>query len=226
MPKNDASEATHSSTDRPTSARYGGGMVQIRVTGNGHATSEPDEAGFSFSCQGHGPEAQTALAQATETAAAVLEQLDALGVTEGRRGVQRAHVHPRTRWVQDRELREGWDAQANVECSITEPTQAFELIDRIARIERVSINGPQWRVHPENAAHDAARQLAVDAARMKAASYAEAAGLTLGALVELFEGGAQPGPMGVGGRSFAESASLEAADQTVQATVTLVFDAS
>lgn len=200
-------------------------MVQIRVIGAGHATSAPDEAGFTFQCHGHGANAQEALAQATAFAAAVLQELDALGVPEERRGVQRTHVHPRTRWVDDREVREGWDAHATVECSVHDATMAFGLLEQTATLDGVSIAGPQWRIRPDNAAHHAARKEAVDHARGKAASFAAAAGLELGELHELIEGGASDRPQMRSAMAMAESAPLEAADQVVHASVTLVFDA-
>lgn len=200
-------------------------MVQIRVSGWGEATSAPDEASFSFRCQGAGVDAQVALAQATEAASAVLERLDELGVAERRRGVQNATVHPRVRWVQDREVREGWDANATVECTIDDAAEAFELLDRTSTLERVSIHGPQWRIRPDNPAHDLARRRAVEDARTRAESYASAAGVEIGALLELIEGGSpSPAPM-MRGMAMAEAAPLEAADQIVHAAVTMVFEA-
>lgn len=201
-------------------------MVQIRVTGSGQATSAPDEAAFSFQCHGAGADAATALSSATAAASAVLERLDALGVPSDRRGVQRTNVHPRVRWVNDREVREGWEAHAAVDCSIADAADAFELLDQISMLEDVGINGPQWRVLPTNGAHDTARQRAVADGRARAQSYARAAGVELGELLELIEGGAgHPAPM-MRSMAMAEAAPLEASEQTLHASVTLVFEAS
>lgn len=200
-------------------------MVQIRVTGSGNATSAPDEAVFQFSCQGSGADSSGALAQATQAAEAILGLLDSVGVPAEQRGVQRAQVHPRTRWVEDREVREGWDSHATVECTLSDSTSAFQLLEQATTIDRVAIHGPEWRIRADNPAHDTARQLAVADGRAKAQSYASAAGLTLGGLLELIEGGAgQARPM-MHKMAMAESAPLEAADQSVQASVTLVYSA-
>ncbi|MDW3177902.1 MAG: SIMPL domain-containing protein [Acidimicrobiia bacterium] len=201
-------------------------MVQIRVAGSGQASSAPDEAAFQFRCQGFAPDASESLSQATLAAEAVLGLLDELGVPPELRGLQRARVHPRTRWDGDREVRDGWDARATVECTLSDATAAFELLEQATTIDRVSIHGPEWQVRPSNPAHDAARQLAVADGRMKAESYANAAGLTLGDLQELVEGGAQHGSPMMRSMGASEATSLEASDQIVHASVTLVFEAT
>ena len=201
-------------------------MAQIRVTGTGHTSSAPDEALFTFSCAGHAGDAPAALAQATAAAQSVLALLERAGVDERRRGVQHARVHPRTRWVNDRELREGWDANAVVECTIDDAVAAFELLEMSAELSNVSVHGPQWRIRTDNPAHDASRRLAVEDACRKAQSFADAAGLVLGNLSELIEGGSsQSGPM-MRAATMSESAPLEAADQDVRTSVTLVYEAS
>ena len=201
-------------------------MAQIRVTGSGRASSAPDEASFHFSCAGHADDASTALAQATAAAQSVLALLDAVGVSTERRGVQHARVHPRNRWVDDREVRDGWDANAAVECTIEDAANAFDLLERSAGLADVSVHGPNWKIRQDNPAHDASRHLAVEDARAKASSYADAAGLTLGALVELIEGGAVTGGRMARSAAMTESASLEPADQDVHASVTLVYEAT
>lgn len=201
-------------------------MVQIRVIGSGQATTAPDEAGFQFHCKGTAPEAPEALAKATTAAEDVVTVLDRLGVPTERRGVQRAHVHPRVRWVDDDEVRDGWDADVSVDCSIEDPAMAYEVLEEVAAVDGVSIQGPHWRIRRENPAHEAARHQAVNDGREKAQSYASAADLTLGDLLELVEGGADRGEPRMRHMAMAESASLEAADQVVNATVTLVFDAT
>lgn len=204
-------------------------MAHIRVTGSGEASSAPDEASFHFHCRGHAADAPAALAQATAAAEAVLTLLDARGIAAEDRGVQRAHVHPRTRWVKDRERREGWDANASVRCTLADPEDAFALLEDAAEIDQVSISGPHWEIRQDNPAHDEARTAAVADARAKAASYAAAAGLELGPLVELIEGGAEaPMPMlrSMAMPEAAGGASLEPAHQSLHATVTLVYEAS
>lgn len=201
-------------------------MVHIRVTGSGQVRSAPDEATFQFHCQGFAAEAPDALSQATLAAETVLGLLDGLGVPPQSRGVQRARVHPRTRWDGDREIRDGWNANATVECTLSDATLAFELLEQATAIDRVSIHGPEWQIRPTNPAHDSARQLAVAEGRMKAESYAHAAGLTLGDLHELVEGGAVHASPMMRSMGASEATSLEASDQIVHATVTLVFEAS
>lgn len=201
-------------------------MAEIRVTGTGTTTSPPDQAAFTFSCEGRGAEASDALAQATAGAELVIGLLDSVDVPKDRRGVDRAAVHPRIQWRNDREVRDGWDAHASVQCTIDDPVAAFDLLEKAATLDRVSVHGPHWQIRPDNPAHDVVRKLAVDDARSKAESYASAAGLSLGALTELIEGGAMPGGRRrMQAMASEQAAPLEASEQSVRASVTLVFEA-
>ncbi len=203
-------------------------MAEIRVTGQGRTTSAPDEATFTFGCQGRGSEANAALSQATDAAKSLVALLDDIGIPEDKRGVERARVHPRVLWRKDREVRDGWDANATVSCTISDPTAAFDLLEKATLLDHVSVQGPNWRIRPDNPAHEEARKLAVDDARMKAESYARAAGLTLGELMEIIESGSvQSAPMmrGLAAAGGAAAESLEPSEQSVYANITMVYHA-
>jgi uncharacterized protein YggE len=65
------------------------------------------------------------------------------------------------------------------------------LAEASARTE-ASVDGPRWEIRPENPAHDEARGQAMEDARRRADTYAQAAGLSLGDVLEVVEVGAQP----------------------------------
>lgn len=201
-------------------------MAEIRVSGTGVASSAPDEALFRFNCRGFGAEASDALATANAAAHGVIEVLDQMGVAPSRRGVQRARVHPRMRYHDNREEREGWDATTSVECTLDDVEIAFELLDAATEVPNVSVDGPNWQIRSDNPAHRVARTGAVEDARVKATSYADAAGLTLGELLEVIEGGAARGPRMRSAMLESSGASLDPSEQSVTAVVTLVYFAT
>ena len=198
-------------------------MAEIRVSGTGVASSAPDEALFHFNCQGFAADASDALASATAAAQAVIDLLDQMGVAASQRGVQRARVHPRIRYHDNREEREGWDATMSVECTLDDVDIAFGLLDATTQVAHVSVDGPNWQIRSDNPAHATARQRAVDDAKVKAKSYSDAADLQLGELMELIEGGADRGVRIRSAMLESSVASLDPSEQSVSALVTLVY---
>lgn len=77
-----------------------------------------------------------------------------------------------------------------------------DLVAAVAAVPGGTVEGTEWLVEPGNLVHGRLRGLAVADARERAADYARAAGLTLGALEQITEPGL---PAGMG-RSFAQDA--------------------
>ena len=201
-------------------------MAEIRVSGTGVASSAPDEAVFHFNCQGFAAEASEALASANAAAQSVIAVLDRMDIAPSKRGVQRAQVHPRIRYHDNREVREGWDATTSVECTLDDVDSAFELLAATTEVAQVSVDGPNWQIRPDNPAHATARKRAVDDAKLKATSYADAADLALGELMELIEHGADRGVRMRSAMLESSPSSLDPSEQSVSAQVTLVYFAS
>jgi len=202
-------------------------MVRIEVVGEGSAVAQPDYASLSFHIVARDRAARVAAASAESGAASLIEMLDRGGVAKDDRGAQTVNVHRRTRWHDEREIFEGWEAAITVSCTVRDPDRAFDLIEEVTSAADVSLSGPHWVVDPSNAARDLARSRAFHDGFRKAESYASAAGLSLGELKEISEGTRPGGSSGVrlAARSEAMSSALEPAAQTVGATVTLLFDA-
>jgi len=202
-------------------------MARLEVSGNGSAVTDPDYAALGFHASGVAPSSAEAMTMAKERASAIIDVLDAAGIDSKDRGAQHSSVHRRTRWRDDREHFEGWEAQITVNCTVREPVLAYELVEGVTQIAEVSVNGPRWVIDGANSAHDLAREAAVQAARQKAQSYASACGLDLGALLEIIEGsGGGGGPRMMRMAAAESDTTVDPAAQTVNAVVTLVFEAT
>ncbi len=208
-------------------------MAELRVSGTGRATTPPDSATIDFNASHLAPSASEALDRVGEVAAKVVETLDAAGLDPADRGAAHSSVDRRVRWVHERpdqepqEIMLGWEARVAISCVVRSAGDAFRILETVTEIPDVSAHGPRWQVDLDNPAHDDARQRAVAAARAKAHSYAEAAGLALGELVRLEEGGDPGVSEGMFTMRTASSvADLDPVTQELTATVTLVYEAT
>ncbi len=207
-------------------------MAELRVSGTGRATTPPDSATIDFTASHLAPSASEALDRVGAIATRIVDALDGAGLDPADRGAAHSSVDRRVRWVHDRpnedarEIVLGWEARVVVSCVVRSAGDAFRLLETVTEIPEVAAHGPRWVVALDNPAHDDARHRAVAAAQAKAASYAEAAGLELGALLRLEEGGGGFVPEGQPMlRGASAVADLDPVTQELTATVALVYEA-
>jgi uncharacterized protein len=90
-----------------------------------------------------------------------------------------------------REVRRGYIASSRIDVRLTDIARLGTLLAEAAARAEVSVDGPRWEIRPENPAHDEARRRAMADARRRADTYAQAAGLSLGDVLEIVEVGAE-----------------------------------
>ena len=115
-------------------------MVRIEVVGEGSAVAQPDYASLNFTIVARDRAARAAAASAERSAASLIEMLDRAGVAKDDRGAQNVNVHRRTRWQDDREIFEGWEAAINVSCTVRDPDRAYDLVEEVTSAADVSLN--------------------------------------------------------------------------------------
>ena len=208
----------------PAMAEMSSHAVTIDVTGVGRVSVPPTMAGLRAAVRGRGKKATTAVKASATAARKVLKALDDHPAVAGDQGIGHASVHERTRWDGEQEIVEGWEAHHQIDVTITDVRKAFAVLADVAAVDGVSVVGPEWIVETTHPAYDEARQRAVDDARMKAASYASAAGLLLGRLVTISDAAGST-PVAMLERASA-SGGLPPADLDVAASVRLVFEAT
>jgi uncharacterized protein YggE len=192
----------------------------IIAPGTGRTMVEPDIATVRLGVTIVRPTATEAREAAATTMSAVLEAVAASGVE--RRDVRTTLVglNPVTDYSSERGPRvTGYQVANTVEITVRDLASAGELIDAGLRAGASSLDGLEFRLDDPSTAEDAARRAAVDDARRRAAVLAEAAGVSVGRVVGIVEGGGRPPlPFAAGGTSgMLAMKSAEAADTPVEA---------
>ncbi len=171
----------------------GPGSATVTVQGVGVVHAQPDGLRLQMTVRHQAESAQDALDAAARKAQLLADLFDEHGLTEDAWVTLGVQLERWVEWEQQTrvEIQRGWIASSTtlVTLAHTDALGAI-LAESAARVE-ATFDGPWWKVDPGNPAHHEARRLAMEDARRCATTYAEAAGLTLGAVVEIAEPGLQ-----------------------------------
>ena len=189
----------------------------ITVTGTGTVQSVPDQAQFSLGVQTDGPTAREALAANSERMRRVLAALFAAGVAKG-------DVETQDVSVSKSYPGNGYSADNSVSVTIRRLAKAGSILDAASNAGANDVYGPTLARSDQDGLQAKALQEAVGNARVKARVLAEAAGVRLGSVTAISEGGSEPMPVyeaALAQRS--PSAPIEPGKQQTSATVTVTF---
>jgi uncharacterized protein YggE len=177
----------------------------ITVTGNGSVTTVPDQAGFDFTVETKAATAKAALAQNSTAAAAVVAAVKNAGVADA--DIQTSQV----------------SNSISVKSTIS---KAGSIVDAAVAAGADGVSGPSLSLSDQDVQYRDALKLAVAAAHAKAQTLADAGGLSLGGVQTIVEGAAQyPVPL-AGKADFSAGVVIQPGTQTVDATVTVTYNAS
>ena len=190
----------------------------ITVTGTGTVQTTPDQAQFSLGVQSQGPTAREALAANSERMRRVLAALFAAGVAK--KDVQTQDVSV-SRAYPDQNR---YSADNSVSVTIRDLAKAGTILDAASKAGANNVYGPTLTRSNQGELQAKALRAAVDAARAKARVLAEAAGVQLGSVTAITEGGGEPGPVYEAALSArVASAPIEPGRQQTSATVRVTF---
>jgi uncharacterized protein len=174
-------------------------MATVAVRGRAEADAAPDRVRLVFAVRAEAVAGTEALALVAERSAAADEALD--GFAELLLARRPAAVTLTPVWSDSREQpgAQTITGQAarrvvTVEARATGPLG--ELLAAIAAVPGSAVEGTEWLVDPDNPVHARLRAAAVVDARQRAADYAGAAELRLGALESIVEPDLRPGESG------------------------------
>ena len=195
----------------------------ITVTGNGSVTTVPDRAEFDFSVETRASTAKAALAQNSAAAAAVVAAVKDAGVAEADIQTSQISLSPQTDQAGTQIV--GYAASTSISVK-TAIAKAGSIVDAAVGAGADGVSGPSLSISDQDAQYRDALKEAVAAAHAKAQVLADAGGLTLGGAQTIVEGAAQfPVPLAQKA-DFSAGVAIQPGTQTVDATVTVTYDAS
>ena len=201
----------------------------LTVAGDGISDAVPDLAVLTIGVTTTGDTAATALAQNSAALAAVLERLRAAGGAD--RDLQTSNLSVNPDWSSSKMSSSGaeiasFTAMNILTVRIRKLETLGEVLDAAVADGANTLNGLSFGQEDPRPAMDAARRAAVKDASAKAELYAEAAGVTLGRIVSIAEGGGYggPAPMYDSAKSPAGSVPIAAGELSLTASVTVVWE--
>ncbi len=203
----------------------------ITVTGQGQVSRAPDMATISLSVTASAPNAAAAVAQVAKNLTGVLDRLKAEGVAEP--DMQTSGLALSPVWETPRPGSNavpkitGFSASSAVSVKVRALDHLGGVLDGVVKDGANGFAGLEFGLADPAPAQDDARKAAVADALHKAALYAAAAGVKLGAVQSIADqdgGGPRPVMMKAA-PMFAEAAPMPVAqgEVTLQASVTMVF---
>ncbi len=197
-------------TAMPIAAEESRMQRTISLTGHGEVRTTPDIASLSMGVFTNATTATAALEANNVAMRKVLDALKTAGIATKDIQTSNLMVNPRYEPRPDESGQTqaaGFDASNNVSVIIRDLNAIGKILDKVVSAGANQVNGISFGVEDDVPKLDEARKLAVKEARRKAELYAAAAGVSLGNVITLSEGGSYQPPPGALFRARAQEAS-------------------
>lgn len=201
---------------------------RIMVSGSGEVLQAPDMAQISLGVVHEAKTAGAAMDAVSAATRAVLERLRALGIDD--KDIQTSGLSLQPVWnhaaSNQRPRIVGFSAANTVTLRVRDLGRLGHVLDAVIRDGANQMHGLQFGLQDPDPVRDEARRRAVADAMGKAALLADAAGVTLGDVLEMSEeGGGRPRPMMMEAamRSGGGDVPIAAGELATQAQVRMVF---
>src|SRR5262245_48564600 len=195
----------------------------ITVTGNGSVTTVPDTATFSFTVDTRAKTATAALAQNSTETAAVIAAVKAQGI--GSDDIQTSQVSLSPQSSDDGTSIVGYVASNTITVK-SDLAHSGKLVDAAVGAGANGVGGPSLSRSDQAALYRDALKKAVEDAKLKAESLADAAGLKLGAVQSVSEGATSSPPVPFAASKAADAGvPIEPGTQEIDATATVTYEA-
>lgn len=188
---------------------------QIVVTGEGHASAVPDMALISLGVSQEAPTAKDAMNQVSDVMGPMLDRLVASGIDARDFQTTDLSLRPvysnRSNNLEVPRIR-GYAASNQVTVRLRDLPKLGAILDALLEDGANQFNGLQFTHQNPAPLLDAARRNAVADAKLRAETYADAAGLKLGPVLSISEQGTRSG-----GPELMAMASMRASDMPIAA---------
>ena len=220
---------------RPVLAQTDDTARRLTLVAEGTVIAEPDMATVNLGVVSEARTAAAALEANTASMSGIVAQLKAAGIAERDLQTSGFHVSPvytrparRADGQQAAPQIAGYRVHNTLTVRIRDLARTGAILDVVVTLGANSVDGPQFSVAEPEPLRDEARQKAVAAARARAALYAQAAGVTLGAIMSIEEAGGgdpRPVPMARMEAAVADAAvPIEAGELTFREQVRIVWE--
>ncbi len=199
---------------------------RITVTGEGMVEARPDLANVTLGVTTEGPTATEAMSANSTELQAVLDRLKAAGIED--RDLQTSGLSLNPNWTQaegEAQRITGYVATNMLTVRVRALDGLGEVLDAAVSDGANTLNGVTFDLAEPEPLLDEARKLAVADAMARARLLAEAAGVRLGDIVSISEGGGgmQP-PMPMYRMDAASAVPVAAGEVSRSASVTVVYE--
>ncbi|MBU2961796.1 SIMPL domain-containing protein [Citreicella sp. C3M06] len=199
-------------------------QARLTVTGEGSASAVPDMATVSLGVSAQNAEAGVAMDEASRVAAEILSRLDALGIAARDRQTSDIGLQPVWARSDNEDPRiTGYEASNQLTVRVRDLATLGDVLASVTEGGANRLAGLSFGLQEPGPVMDAARRDAVADAMARARVLAEAAGVTLGPIVTIAEGGSYEAPSPKMDMARVMSAPVAAGEQSLSASVTVVF---
>ena len=201
----------------------------IIVNGEGRVAAPPDMASITLGVSENAETAGAVMEKVNTSVAAILKKLDALGIAPQDRQtagfyLQPVHNHDQSNNNAPPRIT-GYRAGNTVNIRVRDLDNLGAVMDGVIATGANNFNGLRFSLQDDSEALVQARERAVADAMLRATQLAEAAGLTLGAVLRMSETShqGQPAPMGMARASFGTGEAIAGGEVDITARVEMVF---
>ncbi len=204
----------------------------ISVTGTGRTTVVPDRVTFNVAVQTVGQTVDQAVNENNAKVAATIAALKRAGATDRDIKTSNFNIFPQQDYSQGNVPRIlGYNVSNSITVTRPNPAEASKLLQAAISAGVNQASGLAFEVSDPSRGRDAGLKAAFEDAKAKATTLAQAAGRTVGAAIQIVEGGAavppQPRPYGMVMAAKAEAVSqvpVEAGVQENAYSVSVIFE--
>jgi uncharacterized protein YggE len=195
----------------------------ITVNGSASVTAVPDRAEWSFGVQTQAGSAGDALKKNGAAMQTVIAALKAAGIAAADLRTEQVSLFPQT---DEKGQVISFTASNSVHAVIHDIAKAGSIVDAAAEAGANNLYGPTLTISDSEDLYEQALGLAYDQAKAKAERLASKAGVTLGRVVSITEGGAAPIAFAGAAADRAEGGSaipIQPGTNEIQGFVTVAF---
>lgn len=201
----------------------------FQVTGTGKVSTPPDAAVVTVGVTAQGNTVTAAQEELNSNINSVVEAVKGLGIPAEDIKTQNYNINPIYDFSNGGQTITGYTASSSVAIQVKDTTKVNQVVDTATTNGANQVGGVSFEVSDPTAAQNQARELAVEDAKLKAEQAANAAGFTLGRIIDYQEStntGGQPVPFAAeaSARDLSAPTEIQPGTSDIELNVTLSYE--